>query len=203
SCLAADGYRNDARLAIPRQTCSTTSSRADLPAGCLIMFDRYLIVWLCLLSGLAYQWTDWFPQLWDPFVGSKPVLSYLFALTMVAIGWMLPRDEVRQVFRRWPTVLYGTATQFTAMPLLAWGVAELMGFTGPQRPGLILVGSVPGAMASNVLTLAARGNVSYSVSLTTTSTLLSPLVVPLALMLTLGRSVPLDAAAVSWNLCWT
>ena len=55
--------------------------------------------------------------------------------------------------------------------------------------GVILVGCVPGAMASNVLTLAARGNTSYSVSLTTSATLLSPLIVPFALWLTLGIPV--------------
>jgi BASS family bile acid:Na+ symporter len=48
-----------------------------------------------------------------------------------------------------------------------------------------MVGCVPGAMASNVLTLNARGNTSYSVSLTTTATLLSPLVVPLVLSVAL------------------
>jgi len=44
---------------------------------------------------------------------------------------------------------------------------------------------VPGAMASNVLTFNARGNTSYSVSLTTSATLLSPLGVPLVLGLAL------------------
>jgi len=50
-------------------------------------------------------------------------------------------------------------------------------------------------MASNVLTLAARGNVSYSVSLTTAATLLSPLAVPAALWLILGSQHPLDPVA--------
>ena len=49
-----------------------------------------------------------------------------------------------------------------------------------------MVGCVPGAMASNVLTLLAKGNASYSVSLTTSATLLSPLAVPIALRLALG-----------------
>jgi len=50
----------------------------------------------------------------------------------------------------------------------------------------------PGAMASNVLTLAARGNVSYSVSLTTSATLLSPLIVPAVLKLTIGDNIEYD-----------
>ena len=62
------------------------------------------------------------------------------------------------------------------------------------RLGIIMVGCVPGAMASNVLTLVARGNVSYSLSLTTTATCLSPICVPLMLKLD-------HAAGASQTVC--
>lgn len=151
------------------------------------MLERLLLLWLVLISVLAYGWTAWFPDLADPFVHSEPYLDWLIAATMLVIGSLLPRDEVREVFRNWPKVLGGTATQYTSMPLLAYVVGRLFGFEGATLTGVIMVGCVPGAMASNVLTLAARANVSYSVSLTTTATLLSPLAVPLALTLTLGQ----------------
>ena len=60
-----------------------------------------------------------------------------------------------------------TLIQYTAMPLAAYGVGRLLGLDGPLLIGVVMVGCVPGAMASNVLTLIARGNVSYSLSLTT------------------------------------
>jgi BASS family bile acid:Na+ symporter len=66
----------------------------------------------------------------------------------------------------------------------------------------MLVGCVPGAMASNVLTLIARGNVSYSVSLTTSATLLSPIVVPAVLFLALREKTSFDAVAMLVNLLW-
>ncbi len=164
--------------------------------------ERFLIVWLILLGLLAYFWTSWLPGLWDPFVGTAPWLNYLFAVTMFAIGSLLPRDEVRQVAGRWPTVLGGTAVQYTAMPILAYCCGRLRGLEGPAMIGIVMVGCVPGAMASNVLTLVARGNVSYSVSLTTSATLLSPLVAPPILKIALGRWVDFPAAKVSWQLCW-
>jgi BASS family bile acid:Na+ symporter len=55
-------------------------------------------------------------------------------------------------------------------------------------------------MASNVLTLAARGNVSYSVSLTTMATLLSPIVVPLALWIALAQTTQIEPLQVSLKL---
>lgn len=168
------------------------------------MFDRLLIVWLSVACLVAYYWPAWFPGLAaaDPFLASKPYLDHLFAVTMFAIGWMLPRDEIRQVAERWPMVLAGTALQYTSMPLLAWSMGLLLGLNEDARLGLILVGCVPDAMASGVLTLAARGNVSYAVSLTTASTLLSPLVVPFALRLFLGESGDFNPLKEAWKLAW-
>lgn len=158
------------------------------------MIERFLVLWLCLLSAIAFYW----PWAFDPFRASAPWLFYLIALTMLAIGWMLPRDEVAQVARRWPTVLGGTAVQYGSMPLLAYLVGRLFRLEGDAMVGVVMAGCVPGAMASNVLTLVARGNVSYSLSLTTTATLLSPLVVPFALSLALGaQSVTFPTAATA------
>ncbi|MBN2579434.1 MAG: bile acid:sodium symporter family protein, partial [Pirellulales bacterium] len=77
------------------------------------------------------------------------------------------------------------------------------GLEGPWMIGIVMVGCVPGAMASNVLTMMARGNVSYSVSLTTSATILSPLVVPWILWLALGRMVEnFPVGDVFFQLCW-
>jgi len=156
------------------------------------VLERYLLLWLVGLSLVAFYWTVWFGEAPSPFVASKPYLPALIAVTMFAIGWMLPQEEVRQVFVRWPTVLSGTTLQYIAMPMLAYLVGHACGFTGDLLIGVIMVGCVPGAMASNVLTLISRGNTSYSVSLTTTATLLSPLVVPVTLKLALSSQESVD-----------
>ena len=167
------------------------------------MLERFLLLWLVSSSGVAYVWPALLARLpgplaviGDPFMSSKPVLPWLIGLTMFCIGLMLPRDEVTQVLRRWPTVFSGTAIQYSAMPLLAFAFGKAMGLTGPEFIGIIMVGCVPGAMASNVLTLNARDNTSYSVSLTTTATLLSPIAVPLVLALTLRGEQSVDTSVL-------
>ncbi|MEX0727002.1 MAG: bile acid:sodium symporter family protein [Planctomycetaceae bacterium] len=164
------------------------------------MIQRYLIVWLILSSLIALMWPEWFGDVASPFAASKPFLSHLIALTMFCVGCLLPPDEMRQVVRRWPTVLFGTSVQYLAMPALAYAMAVLFQLNDADRIGLIIVGVVPGAMASNVLTMTARGNVSYSVSLTTSATLLSPLVVPFGLWLLLGAELPVEPAQVALQL---
>jgi hypothetical protein len=79
--------------------------------------------------------------------------------------------------------------------------AEPAGCLASRGPLLLGV-----TMASNVLTLAARANVSYSVSLTTTATLLSAIMVPAVLLLTLGRWQAFSTeqlVSMSLTLCWT
>lgn len=151
------------------------------------MLQKYLLLWLILSSLLAGAWPDLLGQAaFDPFVASKQWLGWIVALVMFCVGTLLPVDEVKNVLRRWPLILGGTAVQYCSMPFLAWVMATSFGFSDDLKVGVIMVGCVPGAMASNVLTMIARGNVSYSVGLTTSATLLSPLVVPIVLKLTLG-----------------
>jgi len=175
------------------------------------MLQRHLVLWLLASSTAAFYWPAFEQALGvsdDPLlsIGSdgalKPRLPLggIVAVTMFAIGSLLPRDEVTQVAKRWPVVIGGTTTQYLAMPALAFGLATLFDLPEELRIGMILVGCVPGAMASNVLTLAARGNVSYSVSLTTMATILSPIVVPFALWVALSQTTQVDPQAVSLKL---
>ncbi|MBS0265894.1 MAG: bile acid:sodium symporter family protein [Planctomycetes bacterium] len=164
------------------------------------MLDRFLIVWLTMLSALAYFWPVLFPSLADPFVATKPVVPWLISVTMFSVGCLMRRDEFREVVRDWPAVCSGTVIQYVATPLLAWGFGHLCGLTGGHLIGVIIVGCVPGAMASNVLTMIAGGNVSYSVSLTTVSTIVSPVVVPVAMYACLRSAIPVDLKDVAIQL---
>lgn len=148
------------------------------------IIERYMLVWLLAFSGIAFVW-PW--ENVDIFLQSAPLQRPLFALTMGCIGFMLPSEEVNKTLRGYRQVAMGVATQYVAMPLLAVGLASIPGLPEQVRLGVILVGCVPGAMASNVLTLQAGGNASYSVGLTTLATLLSPIAVPVALGLAIGR----------------
>lgn len=149
------------------------------------MVARWLLVLFLVISACAQFWP---PDVWNPFLmlrGNQ--LSYLIFVAMFFIGAMLPKDEVHGVARRWTTVLSGTAVQYGSMPLLAYLFGKLLPLSDDDFIGVVIVGCVPGAMASNLVTMHARGNASYSVGLTTMATMLSPLSVPLALGLTLQR----------------
>ena len=166
------------------------------------MLQRFLLGWLCISSFVAYVWP--IQQLPDIFTLGGATLPYVICGTMFCIGWLLPRNELRELARRWPIVLLGTTVQYLTMPTLAFLMTRIVPMNDDLRLGVMLVGCVPGAMASNVLTLMAKGNVSYSLSLTTSATLLSPICVPLTLWFFLCEDMPGPAfGKTAYFLGWT
>ncbi len=160
--------------------------------------SKYLLIWLSIVCLFAFYWQLLFGKsAFDPFVMPTWVMQALIAITMLAIGSLLPVKEVKMVAKRWPSVFSGTFIQYISMPLLAWIMGTVFQLKGPYFIGILIVGCVPGAMASNMLTMIARGNVSFSVSLTTSATLLSPLIVPFTLLFFAGTKVTLDYMSIA------
>jgi BASS family bile acid:Na+ symporter len=167
------------------------------------MLQRFLLIWLILSSTVALLWPRIGLQ-FDPFLlAGGDGIHGLIVVVMFCIGTLLATEEVDALYKRWPTVIVGTTIQYVSMPLLAWIMIQIFQPSPQIAAGIMIVGCVPGAMASNVLTLAARGNVSYSVSLTTCATLLSPFVVPWILNFTISDDVNYDGNAAVLMLVLT
>jgi len=135
-------------------------------------FTRLMPVWVVLLGIIAF----FFPGV---FVHLNAYMDFLFFCTMVGIGAVLNFDEFKPIFRKPQVVALGITAQFVIMPGLGFIIGQLLNLSVPLRLGLILVGSVPGAMASNVIAYLARTDVAYSIAVTSTATLLSPLLTPM------------------------
>jgi len=137
----------------------------------LSFYTKYFAVWVVLFGVTAYVWPG-------PFVALKGYMDWFFALTMFGIGAVLQIEDFKRIIQKPLIVLIGTATQFTVMPFGAFAVAKLFGLPTEIAVGLILTGAAPGAMASNVISYIAKADTAYSVSLTTVSTLLCPVLTP-------------------------
>ena len=104
-------------------------------------------------------------------------------------------DFIRVVKNPW-AVAIGVFLQFLVMPAVGFLMAKMFGFSGEIAAGCVLVGSVAGGTASNVIAYLAGANVALSVSMTCCSTLLSPFATPLLMKLLAGQFVEIDAAAM-------
>jgi BASS family bile acid:Na+ symporter len=149
----------------------------------LSFYTKYFALWVVLFGVVAY----FFPE---PFRTLKSFNRLFFSLTMFGIGAVLQADDFKRIAKKPIIVLIGSCSQFTIMPLGAFALAKAFGLPPEISVGLILTGSAPGAMASNVMSYIAKADTAYSVSLTTVSTLLCPLLTPGLTFLLAGSMLP-------------
>jgi len=150
----------------------------------LTFYTKYFAIWVVLFGVIAY----FYPK---PFELLRGYNKWFFSLTMFGIGAVLRLDDFKRIAERPLIVLVGSAAQFTIMPFGAFAVVRLLDLPDELAVGLILTGSAPGAMASNVMSYIAKADTAYSVSLTTVSTLLCPVLTP-GLTFLLAKGTQLD-----------
>jgi BASS family bile acid:Na+ symporter len=131
----------------------------------------------------------------------QPALQPAFAATMFFVGTLVRPDQVRAFLVAPTRALTGLLGQYTIMPICAWAVS--LAFSDPVlRTGIVLVGCMPGAMASNVMTVLLRGDLILSVTLTSLATLLCPLVIAIWLPLLADTRMEVPVGAMVWNAIW-
>ncbi len=185
----------------------------------LTFYTRYFGIWVVVCGIVAFLWKDtpehpnWFRVLGTySLIELVPqnVLSSLsasaiknlsaclsvntlfFALTMFGIGVALKPDDFRRILKTPFVVALGSASQFLIMPLGAYALSRLFRLPPALAVGLILTGAAPGAMASNTMSYIAKADAAYSVSLTTVSTLLCPILTPLLTKVLAGSELPVS-----------
>jgi BASS family bile acid:Na+ symporter len=130
----------------------------------------------------------------------KVLIVPLIQIITFGMGTTLSGKDFRNVLvMPWP-VFIGVALQFLIMPLVGFAIAMTFGFPPEVAAGVILIGSVSSGVASNVMTYLAGGNVPLSVTITSTTTLLSPLVTPFWMKTLAGRLVPVDFVAMMLSI---
>lgn len=121
-------------------------------------------------------------------------------LIMFGMGTTLSLGDFLRVVKRPWAVAIGVFLQFLVMPLVGFLLAKSLGFSGELAAGCVLVGSVAGGTASNVIAFLAKADVALSVTMTCCSTLLSPFVTPLAMKVLAGCFVEIDATKMMFEI---
>lgn len=107
------------------------------------------------------------------------ISSLILGIIMLTMGLTLTVEDFRQLFRRPLDIFIGACAQYTLMPLIAWMLTYVFQLNPYLSIGIVLVGCCPGGVSSNIMSYLCRGDVAYSVGMTTASTLLAPLLTPL------------------------
>lgn len=115
---------------------------------------------------------------------------------MLAMGMTLSRTDFRILASRPFDIALGALSQYTLMPAIAWVLAEFLGLPRGIAVGLVLVGCCPGGVSSNIMSFLCKGDVAFSVGMTTVTTLLAPAMTPLLMLWIAGAQVEVDAVGM-------
>jgi len=146
----------------------------------------FIIIILFVISSLIYPVA--FNWVLSEVNGVK-VINLLLSLVIFTMGTTLEFDNFANVFRHPREIAVGISAQYIIMPVLAFIIASIFSLDTALTVGLVLVGTVPGGTASDVITFLADGDVALSVSLTAISTILSPLLTPIITLLLIGNQI--------------
>ncbi|MBI1290084.1 bile acid:sodium symporter family protein [bacterium] len=176
------------------------SNPADAPSrGAALWFSGAILIFAILGFALpgAFKW-----GLASHSIGGYQlsVIKVLLGIVMLGMGMTLTAADLALLAKRPWEVFIGLAAQFGIMGGLAWVIVTVLRLPTDLAVGVILVGACPGGTASNVIAWMARGDVALSVAMTTTSTLVAPVVTPFLATLLIGERVDVNAMALVWSV---
>ena len=116
----------------------------------------------------------------DPAGQAGIAVAIVLVMFSVALGLKV---EDFGLLKTRPLLFFGgMLTQVLGLPLLTFLVLNVVTVPSSIALGMLVVASCPGGATSNLMTYLARGNVAYSVSLTTASSVLAAILTPASIL---------------------
>jgi BASS family bile acid:Na+ symporter len=151
-----------------------------------ILITNYFTFWIIGFSISTYLYPD-------PFRKLIYLITPALGVIMFGMGITLSGQDFKRVLLRPLDVAVGFCLQYGFMPLAGFVLSNIFGLKPLLAAGVVLVGSCPGGTASNVITFLARGDVALSVTLTSVSTIMSPVLTPLFTYIYAGQWIDVPA----------
>jgi solute carrier family 10 (sodium/bile acid cotransporter), member 2 len=107
------------------------------------------------------------------------LLGVMMMVIMFGMGASLTIRDFLIAFKKPKGVLVGLLCQYGIMPALGFALAVILGFPPALVVGLILIACMPGGTTSNIFAYFSKANLALSIMMTSVSTLVAVLAVPL------------------------
>jgi BASS family bile acid:Na+ symporter len=156
--------------------------------------ERYFFIIVLLAVVISLFYPDSFKWVLSEYNGIN-ILNLLLSIILFTMGTTLKVDDFVNVFKNPKEISVGLLAQYVIMPIIAISLAKMFSLNDALTVGIILVGTVPGGTASDVITFLSNGDVALSVSLTALSTVISPILTPVITLLLIGNQIhfnPID-----------
>lgn len=184
--------------------------KGNLPLSGLILFAMFYALSFTVqrtekLKGLSFtmqifafvSFTLYFPQLFTNWgFNTNSLIVPSIQIIMFGMGTKLSiSDFVRELTKPLKVIIASTMC-YVLMPLIALLIIKVYNFPPEVAAGIILLGVGPAGAASNVMTYLAKGNLALSMTVTTLTTLISPIATPFLMKLLAGQLIAVDAVGM-------
>lgn len=144
----------------------------------------------------------YYPQTFDQWGNFqlKKLIVPLLQIIMFGMGTAMSFKDFYGVIKMPKGVLVGLVCQFSIMPILGYCLATLFNFPAEIAAGVVLIGSSPSGLASNVMAYLAKANIALSVTLTAVATVVAPFMTPLLMKYFAGAFVPINFLAMMLSI---
>lgn len=123
-------------------------------------------------------------------------VNYLLGIIMFGMGLSVRASDFKELFLRPKDVIIGIFAQFIIMPFIAFVLIFVFKLDSALAIGVALVGACPGGTSSNVISYLAKADVALSVSITSCTTILAPIITPFITYLLVGKSIDINAISM-------
>jgi len=189
-----------------------TGRRAGIGPALIIMFSSLALFFMSHSKLKSFSFTAWvfafvsvsmvYPIAFMTWYGFnlKVLIVPLIQIIMFGMGTTLSLSDFGRVLKMPWAVFVGMILQFTIMPLVGYTLAKSFGFDDKIAAGVVLIGSCPGGVASNLMVFLAGGNVALSVTMTSCSTLVSPLMTPFLMKTLAGEFIEVNFLGMMFSI---
>lgn len=163
--------------------------------GIFEFIEKYFFIIILVAVAISLVYPNSFKWVLSEYNGIN-IINLLLSIVLFTMGTTLKADDFINVFKNPKAIAVGISAQYIIMPLMAFALASIFSLDTALTAGLILVGTVPGGTASDVITFLAKGDVALSVSLTAVSTVISPLLTPVITLLLIGNQIQFNPVSM-------
>ncbi len=122
----------------------------------------------------------------------KVLIVPLMQIIMFCMGKAMSIKDFVGVIKMPKGVFVGMLCQFTIMPFVGFGLAKTFGFPPEIAAGVVLIGSSPCGLASNVMNYIASNNLALAVTLTACATMVAPVITPFMMKILAGQMIQIS-----------
>ena len=122
------------------------------------VIEKYFFIIILLAVAISLVYPNSFKWVLSEYNGIN-IINLLLSIILFTMGTTLKADDFINVIKNPKAITVGISAQYVIMPLMALALASAFSLDTALTIGLILVGTVPGGIASDVITFIANGDV--------------------------------------------